>query len=139
MGIEKWMLCNNVEWKISWGMQNEPPSTTPNASLHPKKVMCILWDWKGVLYYELLLKNQMISSNKYCSQLDQLKTEFDKKHPELVNRKRIIFHQDNARPHYLWCPGETVTAWLGSSHSFIVFPRPCTFRFPFTSVFTTFS
>ena len=101
MGIEKWILCNNVEWKISWGMQNEPPSTTPNASLHPKKVMCILWDWKGVLSYELLLENQMINSNNYCSQLDQLKTELDKKHPELVNRKRIIFHQDNARPHYL--------------------------------------
>ena len=28
---------------------------------------------KGVLYYELLLKKQMINSNKYCSQLDQLK------------------------------------------------------------------
>ena len=41
----------------------------------------------------------MINSNKYCSQLDQLKAALDKKHPELVNRKRITFHQDNARPH----------------------------------------
>ena len=41
----------------------------------------------------------MINSNKYCSQLDQLKVALDKKHQELVNRKRIIFHQDNARPH----------------------------------------
>jgi len=32
-----------------------------------------MWDWKGVLYYELLPENQMIHSNKYCSQLDQLK------------------------------------------------------------------
>ena len=61
--------------------------------------MCIWWDWKGVLYYELLLENQTINSNKYCSQLDQLKAVLDEKHLELVNRKRIIFHQDNARPH----------------------------------------
>ena len=54
---------------------------------------------EGVLYYELLLENQTINSNKYCSQLDQLKAALDKKRPELVNRKRIIFHQDNARPH----------------------------------------
>ena len=40
----------------------------------------------------------MINSNKYCSQLDQLKAALDKKHPELVSRKHIIFHQDNARP-----------------------------------------
>ena len=53
----------------------------------------------GVLYYELLPENQTINSNEYCSQRDQLKAALDKKCPELVNRKRIIFHQDNARPH----------------------------------------
>ena len=72
------------------------------TGLHPKKVMlCVWWDWKGVLYYELLPENQMINSNKYCSQLDQLKVALDEKLPELVNRKHIIFHQDNARPHVL--------------------------------------
>ena len=39
-----------------------------------------------------------INSNKYCSQLDQLKAALNKKCPELVSRKHIIFHQDNARP-----------------------------------------
>ena len=99
-GDEKWILYNNVEWKRLWGKQNEPPQTTPKASLHPKKVMLyIWWNWKGVLYYELLLENQTINSNKYYSQLDQLKVVLDEKHPELVNRKCIIFHQDNATPH----------------------------------------
>ena len=93
------MLYNNVERKRSRSKRNEPPPTTPKAGLHPKNVMlCIWWDWKGVLYYELLLENQMINSNKYCSQLDQLKAAHDEKHPELVNRKRKIFHQDNVRP-----------------------------------------
>ena len=61
--------------------------------------MCIWWLWKVVLYYELLPENQMINSNKYCPQLDKLQAALDKKLLELVNRKCIIFHQDNARPH----------------------------------------
>ena len=41
----------------------------------------------------------MINSGKYCSHLDQLKVALNKKRPELVNRKCIIFHQDNPRLH----------------------------------------
>uniref|UniRef100_A0AC11CZU8 Uncharacterized protein n=5 Tax=Ovis aries TaxID=9940 RepID=A0AC11CZU8_SHEEP len=99
-GNEKWILFNNVERKRSWDKRNEPPPATPKASLHPKRVMlCIWWDWMGVLYYELLPENQSINSKKYCSQLDQLKAALNEKRPESVNRKCIIFHQDNARPH----------------------------------------
>ena len=61
--------------------------------------MCIWWDWKGVRYYELFLENQLINSKKCCSQLDQLKAALEEERPELINRKRIIFHQDNTRPH----------------------------------------
>ena len=82
-----------------WGKQNEQPPTTQKAGLHPKKVMHIWWDCKGVLYYEFLPENQMIDTKKYCSQLDQLKAALNEKHPELVNRKCIIIHQDNERPH----------------------------------------
>ena len=46
-----------------------------------------------------LLENQKINSNKDCSHLDPLKIALDEKYLELVNRKCIIFHQDNARPH----------------------------------------
>ena len=62
-------------------------------------MLYIWWDWKGVLYYELLPENQTMNSNKYCSQLDQLKAALDEKRPELVNRKGIIFHQHNTRLH----------------------------------------
>ena len=98
-GDEKWIPYNNVEQKRSWGKWNELSPTTPKAGLHPKKVMlCIWWDWKGVLHY-VLLENETINSSKYCSQLDQLKVVLSEKRPELVNRKRIVFHQANARPH----------------------------------------
>ena len=48
----------------------------------------------------------MINSSKYCSQLDQLKVSLDEKHPKLVIRKLIIFHQDNARPHVSLMTGQ---------------------------------
>ena len=62
-------------------------------------MLCIRWDWKGVLYYELLPENQAINSNKYCSQLDQLKAALLEERLELVNRNCTIFHQDNTRLH----------------------------------------
>ena len=58
-GDEKWILYNNVEWKRSWGKRSEPLPTTPKAGL-----LCIWWDWKGVLYYELLPANQTINSQQ---------------------------------------------------------------------------
>ena len=86
----------------------------------------------GVLYYELPPENQAINSNKYCSQLDQLKAALEEKCPELVNRKHIIFHQDNTRPHVsLMTRQKLLTAWLGGSDSSAVFTRHCTFGFPF--------
>ena len=82
MGDEKCMLYCIVEQKRSWGKWNEPPPTISKAGLHPKKVMlCIWWDWKGALYYELLLENQMINSNKYCSQQEKLKVALNEKCP----------------------------------------------------------
>ena len=97
---EKWILYNNAEQTRSWGKRNEQPPTTPKASLHPKKWCCVYGKTgRKSSVMSSLRKNQAINSNKYCSQLDQLKTALNKKHPEFVNRKCIIFPQDNARPH----------------------------------------
>ena len=82
VGQGKWTITNHTK---GWSSSKEGD-------------VCIWWDWKGVLYYELLPENQTINSNKYCSQLDHLKVTLNEKRPELVNRKCIIFHQDNARP-----------------------------------------
>ena len=142
-GNEEWTLYNNVERKRSWGKRNEPPSNTPKASHHPKKVMlCVWWNWKGVLYYELLPENQTINSNKYCSQLDQKKAALNEKHPELVNRKCIIFQQDNTRPHVSLMTRQELLqlGWevlIHLPHSSDV--APSDFRIFFIYVFTKFS
>ncbi|XP_014785013.1 histone-lysine N-methyltransferase SETMAR-like [Octopus bimaculoides] len=70
------------------------------AGLHPKKIMLsVWWDIKGVIHYELLDNNQTINANLYCEQLRRLKTVLSQKRASLVNRKSVIFHHDNARPH----------------------------------------
>ena len=90
------------------------------------------WDWKVVFYAELLSENQMINSNKNCFQLDQLRAALDENHLELVNRKCIIFHQED---HKTTCSfgdqAKTVRAWLGSSNASAEFIIHRTIRCPF--------
>ena len=99
-GDEKWIVYNNAKRKRHWSRPGNASLSTPKVGLHSKKVMLsVWWDYKGIIYYELIPDNEMINSDKYCSQLDQLKLVIDKKRSALANRKGVIFHQDNARPH----------------------------------------
>ncbi|PIO57294.1 transposase, partial [Teladorsagia circumcincta] len=99
-GDEKWIVYNNVERKRSWSHPGEPRQTTSKAKIQLRKIMlCCWWDWKGIIYYELLPHNQTITSERYCTQLDSLKAAIDQKRPELANRKGVVSHQNNARLH----------------------------------------
>ncbi|CAK9817752.1 Mariner Mos1 transposase [Anthophora plagiata] len=98
-GDETWILYQNVHRKRTWSKDNRP-STVAKPGLHPKKVLLsIWWDWKGVIYYELLPQGETIDSAKYCNQLDQLKATIAEKPPELSNQRGVGFHYDNARQH----------------------------------------
>ena len=90
----------NVVRKRSWSKQDESAQSTSKVDIHQKKVMLsVLWNFKGIVYFELLPRNQTINSNVYCRQLMKLEKEIKEKRTELSSRKSIIFHQDNARPH----------------------------------------
>ena len=52
-----------------------------------------------MVFFELLPRNETINSNVYCRQLNKLNAVVKEKRPELVNRKGVIFHHDNATPH----------------------------------------
>lgn len=98
-GDETWILYQNVHRKRTWSKENRP-STVAKPGLHPKKVLlCIWWDWKGVVNYELLPQGEMINADKYCYQFDQSKAAMAEKRPELANWREVVFHHDNARPH----------------------------------------
>jgi len=72
------------------------------------------WDWKRIVYHELLPSDQTIDSNLYCQQLERLRQAIEKNRPELINRKGVIFHHNNARPHIFGDPSEIERTWLGN-------------------------
>ncbi|GFS57554.1 mariner Mos1 transposase [Trichonephila clavipes] len=99
-GDEKWVTYDNIVRKRSWSKCGEAVQTVAKPGLTARKVLlCVWWDWKGIIYYELLLYGQTLNSVIYCQRLDRLKLVIDQKRPELANRRGIVFHQDNARPH----------------------------------------
>ena len=62
-------------------------------------MLSVWWDFKGIIYYELLPYGQTINSDVYCSQLTNLNKVIHQKRPKLANRQSIVYQHDNARPH----------------------------------------
>jgi len=95
-GDEKWVTYD----KLSCSKSGEVAQTVAKPGLTGRKVhLCVWWDWQGIIHFELLPYGQTLNSDLYCQQLDRLKAALMQKRPSLVNRGRIVFHQDNARPH----------------------------------------
>ncbi|GFT66191.1 mariner transposase [Trichonephila clavipes] len=54
-GDEKWVTYDNLVRKRSWSKRSEAAQTVAKLGLTSRKVLlCIRWDWKGIIYYELL-------------------------------------------------------------------------------------
>lgn len=100
-GDEKWIHYDNPKRKKSYVKPGQPGTSTPKPNIHGAKVMlCIWWDQKGVIHYELLKPGQTITGDFYRQQLIRLKRAIAEKRPEYATRhESIIFHHDNARPH----------------------------------------
>ena len=62
-------------------------------------MLSIWWDYKSVVYFELLPNNRTINSDVYCQQLLKLEEAIKEKRRELANHKGIEFHHDNAGSH----------------------------------------
>ncbi|GBP50636.1 Mariner Mos1 transposase [Eumeta japonica] len=77
------------------GLLNETSETWITRS---KVMLCVWWDWKDITYYELLPPGKTINSDLYCQQLMRHKREAEKKQPESINRKSVVFHHVNLRP-----------------------------------------
>ena len=80
----------------------QPAKSTAKPNIHSAKViLCIWWDQKGVLYYELLNLGKTINGERHRTQLILFKRAIAEKRPEYATRlEAIIFHHDNARLHF---------------------------------------
>ena len=127
IGDEKWIVYNNVVRKRYWSRRYGSPQTKSKQEVHQRKVMLsVWWDCKGVIFFELLPRNQTINSDVYCRQLDSLSKNIIQKRPGLVNRKRVTFHYDNV--------SKIIGTWIGYYTTSNILTWPFTVRFPFVSL-----
>jgi histone-lysine N-methyltransferase SETMAR len=103
-GDEKWIYFNNSTRKRSWTDRGRPPNSTPRPNRFGKKVMlCVFWDQKGVLFWELLQPGQTVNATRYVQQLRDLDRVLPQKRPESFQRRqkgrRVILLHDNAPAH----------------------------------------
>ena len=79
-GDEKWITYDNNVRKRSWSKPGEASQTVAKPVLTPRKVMLsVWWDWKGIVYHELLEPGETINLTLCCQQLMRLKQAIKKK------------------------------------------------------------
>lgn len=100
-GDEKWIHYDNPKQKTAYVKRGQLAPSTSKQDIHGFKVMlCIWWDQKGVVYYELLEPNETITGDRYRLQLMRLSRALREKRPEYEQRhNKVILLHDNARPH----------------------------------------
>ncbi|GFX46202.1 histone-lysine N-methyltransferase SETMAR [Trichonephila clavipes] len=63
-GDEKWILYENIKKKNSYCKPGTSSATVPKRSIHQRKVLlCLWWDRKGPVYYELLKQGKFINAD----------------------------------------------------------------------------
>ena len=66
---EKWIHYDNHKRKKSYVKHGQPSTSTAKPNIHGAKIMlCILYNQKGVLYYELLKSGETINGERYRQQ-----------------------------------------------------------------------
>jgi histone-lysine N-methyltransferase SETMAR len=82
-----------------WTKRGEPAPKKAKTVLSAGKVMALVfWDAKGILFIDYLQKGKTINGEYYANLLNRLKTAIAEKRPGM-NRKKVLFHQDNAPVH----------------------------------------
>lgn len=105
-GDEKWVLYVDHTRKRQWVQRGEKPEPESKGELHPKKQMVsVFWDFKGVIFFELLPSNTTVTADLYCAQLQKLRAALQKERPGRGTVRLLI---DNAKPHTAKITRETL-------------------------------
>ncbi len=64
-------------------------------------MLCLFWSMQGSIYWELLPRSTTINSNVYCEQLNRVQAALQHLTQQGQRQGRVVFQQDNTRPHTL--------------------------------------
>ena len=64
-----------------------------------KVMLCVWWNFEGVIHFELVPEGRTVNANLYTQQLDRVYAILCERYPALVNRNRVLLQQDNAPAH----------------------------------------
>ena len=100
-GDEKWIYFENPKRRASWVTPGQPSTSTARPNHYGRKTMlCVWWDQKGVIYYELLKPAETVNTERYQQQMVNLNLALCEKRPEYDKRQhKVILLHDNAPSH----------------------------------------
>lgn len=102
---EKWVYLVNHDRSKRWVQKGQTPPSVPKQNQFGRKIMiCVWWNFEGILHFELVPNGRAINAELYCEQLDRVYDALVEKYPSLVRRKRALFQHDNATPHPAYSP-----------------------------------
>ena len=99
---ETWIHYFTPETKNS--QNNEPAPKKAKTMKSAGKVMAtVFWDARGIVHIDYLPSKHSIDGDYYAALLDRFNNILKKKRPHLA-KKKVLFHQDNARVHTCLTP-----------------------------------
>ena len=97
-GDVKWNRCDKKIRKRQWFDSSEAPKPTPKLCIHRNKVMlCVWWNSKGLVYFELLDSVPTVTAKSYQGELNRM--------DQTLSIKVWIWRRQNSsattlRPHF---------------------------------------
>lgn len=99
-GDEKWVYFKNPKRKKSYVRRGKAQSTPRPDRFGRKAMLCVFWDQRGIIWYDLLQSGETVNGERYQQQLTDLHDAIAEKRPEYEARQhKVIFLDDNAPPH----------------------------------------
>ncbi|GFT93007.1 mariner Mos1 transposase [Trichonephila clavipes] len=100
-GDEKWIYFENSKRNRSYVEPEQPSKSTTRPNRFDRKTMlCIFWDKKGPIYYELLKPGGTVNTDRYKQQLLHLNDAILEKREQYEKRQhKVIFFDDDAPSH----------------------------------------
>lgn len=88
-GDEKWIYFRNPNNRNQWLCSSHASKPVVKQKQFEQVIMCIWWNFEGVLQFELVSDGHAVNTDLYVQQLQRV----------LVNRRHTLRQHDNATAH----------------------------------------